>query len=153
MRKKGERFVLSNEQKLAHNRLVSALKNAIRSEGISITELGIISDVPFAPLKAFLDKGRPMTSFSLIKLADMLGFDISFVKRSDGVMIKDNPVAQARILAQREKMKNMPSNKSIKKPKILKVQKKNDSNEANYLIAQSRKKQIEQHEEGDNFLN
>lgn len=144
------KFILSNEQDIAHKKLVTSLKNAMRSEGISITELGILADVGFAQLNAFMTKGRPTTSFSLVKIADTMGFEVAFIKRHDGLMLKDNPIAVARLQAQRQKMSDYYAAKNGGKKKVQKVVKVKHKTKEYYLQAQSMKNQIKRQEIDEN---
>jgi len=148
------KFVLSAQQKQMHDFLRLSVKNAIKSERINITQLSIISNICFASLHAFVEKGRPITSYSLIRLSEVMGYEVALVKRYDGVAMRDNEISQARMEAHKQKQsefrqKRTGKPKMEKKVKVVKIR-----NTEHYLTHQSMKSQIAKKEIDDNdFLN
>lgn len=99
-------------------------------------------------------KGENVLTMNVLRAADVLGYEILLVKRTDSQQLSENPDAVQKLMEYRQYQKMakrtsrgyvdgmLPTRSKIKKPKT----------EHGFIMVQSRKEQIDKANSDDNFL-
>lgn len=149
---KARRVITPRDKELLSN-LAQHIKAMFRTEDIPFNAISVLSAIG-DKTRYKMGVGKPVTTTSILRAADALGYELVFVKRKDAKSVYDDPDMMLKLKEFREKSNNQSRKRRGKtKPTGPKVRIKRPSESTTgYIAIQSRREQLDNAQAQDDFF-